>query len=110
MFEIIPTEDHDIVREEMSREDWHRTASQSGADVHLTRGSYFKLNGTKDEMDRIEARLSARLKRRFSIEASFGPTYGYGLKPVAQPAALARLPGTYPVYPNLAAFYLSNES
>lgn len=107
VFEIIPNEDHEVVHEELAREGWDRVASQSGTDYHLIRGCYFKKDGSKVEIDRVEARLRSRLNRPFSIELTVGPSYGYGLKPVVQPTLLSGLfssPGTNPnaIYSSLA--------
>jgi hypothetical protein len=89
--EHIPDWEHEVVHSEMGAVNFLRVASQNGVDHHLPRACYFSPVGTTADVDRAWQNIKRRLGREVSMELTIGPSYGLGLKPVANFAAAPSL-------------------
>jgi hypothetical protein len=78
--------EHEFVRNELATIGFNSGASTRGTDERLPRACYFSTAGTYDAVRGVWNQLERRLSRKVSIECTIGTSYGFGLKPLVDPA------------------------
>jgi hypothetical protein len=85
-YERILDWEHEFVHNELAIIGFSSNASTLGTDERLPRACYFSTAGTYDEVRGLWDKLGRCLGRKVSIEFTIGTSYGFGLKPLADPA------------------------